>query len=203
LSGPDCAGSQRTISSTVAHAAKAEDSKGTISSLIGTPFGEALVIALLAWLAGYVIWRLVQSIFDTDDHGLEPSGVMVRAGLLASAATYSTLFVYTLSSAGYLSGSSATTSSSSTADVLARFIGSQWAALLLGLILLGVAGAHFWKARKEKYRKHIQASPARMPFIDIISKTRLTARGVVFFVIAVLFFKRASGASTLRTHEPG
>ena len=47
-----------------------KDTKGAVLEVLQLPLGMALIIALLIGLAGYVGWRLVQAIFDTDDHGL-------------------------------------------------------------------------------------------------------------------------------------
>lgn len=77
-----------------------KDTKGAVLEVLQLPLGMALIIALLIGLAGYVGWRLVQAVFDTDDHGLSPAGAAVRLGLLASAATYATLGIYTLSLIG-------------------------------------------------------------------------------------------------------
>ncbi len=144
-----------------------KDTKGAVLEVLQLPLGMALIIALLIGLAGYVGWRLVQAIFDTDDHGFPPTGAAVRLGLLASAATYATLGVYILSLIGvFASGGN---SNSSASDKLASVIGSTWAALAFSLIFAGVAVAHWWKAYHAKYRDHIEVDNSNITYVDLVS----------------------------------
>ncbi|NNJ76036.1 MAG: DUF1206 domain-containing protein [Anderseniella sp.] len=176
-----------------------KDTKGAVLEVLQLPLGMALIIALLIGLAGYVSWRLVQAIFDTDDHGLSLIGSAVRLGLLASAATYTTLGIYTLSLIGVFGAGG---SGSSASDRLAGVIGSTWAALAFSAIFAGVAMAHWWKAYHAKYRDHIEADSQKMTYIDMVSRTGLVARGLVLAVISVLFFKRFTTAGA-QQGEPG
>ena len=169
-----------------------KDTKGAVLEVLQLPLGMAMIIALLIGLAGYVGWRLVQAVFDTDDHGLSPAGAAVRLGLLASAATYATLGIYTLSLIGvFASGGN---SNSSASDQLASVIGSTWAALAFSLIFAGVAAAHWWKAYHAKYRDHIEVDSSNIAYVDLVSRAGLVARGLVLAVISVLFFKRFTAA---------
>lgn len=163
-------------------------SRDALGKILSGGFGGILAYGLVAALLCYAVWRLIQSGFDTDDHGLGPKGIAVRAGLAVSGAIYLTLALYvwslrTASESGESGGGLATT--------LAGFIGSRWASALLAVILAGVAIAHFAKALRGKYADHMDAGSNAMAIIHPVAKTGLIARGVVFLVVAFLFCLRA------------
>ncbi len=178
-----------------------KDSEGALRTLLGQPFGQALVWAMIVGLAGYVIWRLVQAIFDADRHGRDAKGLAVRAALLVSAFTYTTLAIYALSLLGVWSGGGGGDGGGGgagpVASTIAGFVGARWVSLGLALIFSGVAIAHWRKAATRKYEEHFKTAEAPMALVHPVSIIGLTARGVVFAVIAVLLFSRgfASGGS--------
>jgi hypothetical protein len=170
------------------------DTEGAVQTLLNQPFGTFLLWVLVVGLAGYVLWRLIQSFMDTDNHGLDAKGLAVRAGLLASAITYTTLLLYTLSLIGVFSSGGSSGGSGPVRDTIAGFIGSHYVSLLLAIVFLGVAIAHWIKAYKEKYAKYFKADPQTMRYIHPVSKIGLTAQGIVLAVIALLLFYRFQSA---------
>jgi hypothetical protein len=176
--------------------AESKDSKGALEKLLEQPFGTVIVWLLIVGLAGYVIWRLIQSVFDTDDHGLGPKGLAIRGGLLASAITYATLAVFALSLIGVFSGGGSGSDGGESGGIaawLTDLFATRWIALVLAATFAGVAGAHFWKAWTRKYEDHIDADSDMMSVIHPISMAGLAARGVIFLVIAILFAYRFLG----------
>lgn len=164
------------------------DSEGAVRTLLSQPFGTFLVWLLIAGLAGYVMWRLIQALFDTDDHGVDPKGLAVRAALLVSAFTYTTLAIYALSLLGVFSGGTGDGGggSSAIADFFNGLIGTRIVSLALAAIFAGVAGAHWHKALTQKYADHIRADEQTMKVVHPVSMIGLTARGTVFGVLAIL-----------------
>ena len=179
-------------------AGEEKSSRDALRTLLEQPFGEAIVWCLVAGLAGYVLWRLVQSLADADRHGTGAKALAIRAGLLASAFTYAALAVYALSLLGVFAGDTGGGSGGSgggaAASVLAGIVGQRVVSLVLGAVMLGVAGAHFWKAARRKYAEHFDAGEDAMRFIHPVSMIGLSARGFVLAVIAVLFFYRSASA---------
>jgi Domain of Unknown Function (DUF1206) len=174
-------------------AAQEKDSRGALRTLLEQPFGAVLVWCLVAGMAGYVIWRLIQSLLDTDDHGLGPKGLAIRAGLLASAFTYSALALVALDMLGVLpgqGGSGGGSGSHPVAGLVAGIVGAKAVSLGLSVIFAGVAGAHVWKAIRRKYADHFEAGDDAMRIIHPVSIAGLVARGFVLAAIALLFFYR-------------
>lgn len=180
-----------------------KNSRGALEAVLGQPFGEVLLWALVVGMAGYSLWRLIQSLFDTDEHGLDAKGLAIRGGLLASAVTYSLLAVYALSLMGVVAGGSGNGGGGGFARTLSAFVGANWVALGLSLVFLGVAVAHFIKAVGCRYRKHMDADADKMRIIDPVAVAGLIARGLVFLIIAFLLFYRFWTADSDSGNVPG
>tara|TARA_R110002020_G_scaffold244098_2_gene457641 strand:+ start:1255 stop:2085 length:831 start_codon:yes stop_codon:yes gene_type:complete len=171
------------------------DSEDAVRFITQSTASAILTPLLIVSLAGYCCWRLVQAIFDTDNHGFSAKGLGVRAGLIGSAVTYGFLLLYTfsiwwganLSSGGGTSGGG---SGDSFAQTAASFIGAGPVSLILSSVFVIVGIAHIWKAVGRKYRKYIEASEPIMKWIDIVAIGGLCARGVIFLIIAFLFLRR-------------
>ncbi|ASJ70689.1 DUF1206 domain-containing protein [Granulosicoccus antarcticus] len=178
------------------------DSKGALRLLLEQPFGKALVGVLIVGMSGYVMWRLIQSLLDTDSHGWSPKGLVVRGGLLASAITYAVLTVYALSLLGVLpySGSD---SSPSIADRIASTIGTKPVLLVMMMVFAGVTIAHWFKAFTGGYAKHFNQAEARMDIVHPVAKLGLLARGTVFAIITLLLFYRLMTVTPTDTKPPG
>ncbi len=179
----------------------APDSKGAVATLLGNRFGDLVAIALLVGLAGYVTWRFVQSVFDTDDHGLDPKGLAIRGGLLASCVSYGLLAAWTFSR--WQGGGGGGGGESSVADTIAGFIGHRVTAVVLAITFAIVAFAHIKKAWQRGYREHFDAEGRSKAFVDPISRVGLTARGAVFVVLAALLGWRAYAAGGTSGKPPG
>ena len=174
-------------------ASEEKGTRGALQALLDEPFGEALIYLIIVGLIGYIVWRFVQSLLDTDDHGFSAKGLAVRGGLLASGVTYTLLAIYAASLVGLFSGVGGGEGGGQrgpVASFLSGIVGSQWVALVLALVFAGVAIAHFWKAGKRKYEEHFRASQRVMRFVHPVAIIGLVARGLVFTVIALLLFWR-------------
>lgn len=181
-----------------------KNAQGAIRELLTTPFGTFLVAALLVGLLGYVAWRLVQALFDTDDHGWSPKGLAVRAGLLVSAATYFTLALYGSSLLGLIpGGGEGGGSEPRLAGYIASLVGKDWFTLGLMFIFVGVAIAHWWKAFTGRYADHFEASEKIMSaIVHPVSVAGLVARGIVFGLIAAILYYRYSATGEAASASP-
>ncbi len=166
--------------------------KDALNTLIAQPFGSVLMWAMIVGLCGYIAWRLIQSLLDTDDHGWTPKGIAVRLGLLASAATYTALAFYALGLLGIGDGRDSDTGEkqNEVLETLGQFFGFDLISLAGAVIFVGVSGAHLWKAFGRKYEKHFRTEDAPMGLVHPVSIIGLTARGIIFMVIAWLFAYR-------------
>lgn len=175
------------------------DTKDAVRFITQSTASAILAPLLIVSLAGYCLWRIVQAVFDTDDHGVDPFGLAVRGGLLGSAASYGFLMVYAFSLWWGGLFSSGGGSSDGFARTAASFIGAGPVSLILSVIFAIVGGAHIWKAISRKYRDHIKASPMVGVWIDLAAIGGLIARGLIFFVIAFLLLRHGLAGEQGRT----
>jgi hypothetical protein len=173
-------------------AGKTMGAKDALRVLLSTAAGTGLALLLVTGLALYALWRLVQAVLDTDNHGLDAKGTLIRVGLIASGLTYATLASYALSlSLGTGGGGGG---GGGWSETLAAFIGGKWTAALLAIALAAVGVAHLLKAYSEKYAPHLDADEKTMQFLHPLAKTGLTARGLVFLILAFLMVPRSVGS---------
>lgn len=178
------------------------DSKGALRVVLEQPFGKVLVGMMIVGMSGYVMWRLIQSLLDTDSHGWSPKGLAVRGGLFASAVTYGVLTVYALSLLGVLP-SGGSESSTGIADRIAALVGTKPVLFVMMTVFAGVTIAHWFKAYSGRYADHFNQAEARMNIVHPVAKMGLVARGTVFAIITLLLFYRFMTVSPTETKPPG
>lgn len=168
------------------------DSRGALFTVLSAPFGKLLLAGLGAGLLFFAVWRLVQALLDTDCHGTSAKGLVIRGGLAVSGITYISLGGFALSLAlGWGFGGSGDKSSEMwTAELLSQPAGMSLVAIV-GVVIIGVAVAHFIKAWKASFERHFEMSEQERSFITPISRIGLVARGVAFFIIGGLFIAAA------------
>lgn len=187
-------------------AARTVDTKGAIEELLTQPFGAVLLWLVAIGLFAHVAWRLTQGLGDTDRHGDDAKGLLIRGGLLGSAVVNLLLALFTLgliSGLDSLSGGS-DSGGSAEADALQRFLGLQharWLVYLAALIPLGAGIAHLVKAWRAKFERYFQCDEQTMRVVRPISRIGLAARGCVLLIIAALLLTGGSRYSP--TDPPG
>jgi hypothetical protein len=180
--------------------------EGAVEQMLDKPYGRFLMWAVVVGLLGYAAWRLIQAIADTDDHGSDLKGLVIRSALVGSAIANLLLALFALSlvsSWGVDSGSSGGGDGAGQ-DLLARLLAFSNANLViyaLALIPLGVAVAHWVKAWRASFERYFQCDEHVMRWVRPISQIGLAARGVVFFIIAALLF--LGGSRYEPTDPPG
>ena len=181
-----------------------KDTKGALETILQQPFGMVLIAALILGLVGFVVWRLIQSILDADDHGTGIKGLTVRLALFVSALTYGALALYALRLIG-LWGSSGGDGGSSKSPLspLVHFVGPQILAGGVSLVFLGIALAHWWKAFSGKYEKHFDENEAPMTALHVVAIAGLAARGVVFLVLSIMIWIGVAEADSPESDMPG
>lgn len=165
-----------------------QDSHGALTQVARMPYGQLVIVVIIAGLAAFSVWRCLQCAMDVDHHGTSGKAWLIRLGLLVSAGTYGTLGVWTV---GLLSRHPET--SDSTVTWTARFLSQPWGRGLVAVIALAlatVALAHFYKAATRRFLRYLQPS-ADKPLIIHVSQIGLTARGLLFLLFAYFAIRAA------------
>ena len=166
-----------------ASAARPEGAEGAIEALFEHRIAFVLVYALIAGLVCYAGWRFWQSIMDTDRHGTDMKALVIRAGLLASGATYILLALFTFRLVTGEGERGTTGGQSLLPDWLSI---EPWMFWVAAILPVGIGAAHVWKAVKAKFERHFLCDERTMRWLRPLSRAGLIARGIVFFLIAIL-----------------
>lgn len=166
---------------------KTTDSRGALQEILFQPYGKYLLGAVAVGLIGYAIWRLVQSVKDTENKGSGIKGMVTRIGYAVVGFAYLGLAftaVRMIMGAGDEKGGTEPA--------------QEWTARILaqpfGQILVGAIGAGFiafalyqlYKAFTTKFRKNLmteEMSEKMESFAIRTGQFGLSARGIVFGII--------------------
>ena len=170
---------------------EARGSEGALQALLSQPFGTGLVWLMVAGLAAFAFWRLIQAWRDTDDHGTDAKGLAIRAGLVGGAISYAALALVAL---GMVS-SWGSDGQGGSGDPSAGWIGSAYDAgfgpLLLYAVVAVIAAVgvfHIIKGWRAGFEKYFRCPERTMRWVRPLSRFGLIARGVVFLILAALIF---------------
>jgi hypothetical protein len=181
--------------------------KGAVEQMMGEPYGQALLWALFVGLIGYAIWRMIQALSDTDNHGSDLKGLVIRAALVASGITHVVLAFFALSlvsSVDVGAGGGGSGGGGAGGDMLSRLLEFENSNLLIyaiALIPLGTGIAHLVKAWRAGFERYFECPEHVMRWVRPVSQVGLAARGIVFLIIAALLFM--GGARYEPTAPPG
>lgn len=171
---------------------RATGTKGAINALAGQPFGQFLLVALALGLAGYVVWRCVQGVWDPEGKGGGVKGLGARAGLLLSGLIYGALAVYTVSL--LIAAGTAGSSARDRTATLMSYAGGIWLVAAIGAGFIGVALYHAWRVRTDSFRDawdQAAMSTHQQAWATRVARIGIAARAFVFVIIGVLLITAA------------
>jgi hypothetical protein len=163
-----------------------EDRQGALRMVAQQPFGELLLLALAAGLAGYAVWRVTQGILDTDDEGSDPKGLAKRAGSVGRGLIYGFAAVSAFALVAGV-GSSGGNEQKETATVFDLPLG-RWLVAAVGLGLIGAGGYNLYRSLTKSFREHLrehELSPKVRGWVIALGVVGHAARGVVFGLVGI------------------
>ena len=176
-------------------------SHGAMKKLLTAPFGDALLGAMAIGLFGYALWRCIQSIADTDNHGTDVKGLVIRASLLVSATTHLLLAAFTIDLIFTLGGGSGDSGGS---KGIASWLMAQpfglWLVGAVGLTMIGAGIAHGIKGAKTKFDRHFCMPHLTQHWAYPVCRFGLVVRGLVYVVLGTFF---VIAAYTVNPDEAG
>lgn len=179
---------------------KVSGSKGAFQTIASQPFGNILLVLVAVGLAGYVIWRFVQALYDPehDDDGW--SSFARRMSYVVSGIIYGSLafaaFRIVFSSETSSSSGGGSSNSQQTATLLSQPFG-QW---LVGLVGIAAAGYGFYciyRGIKTKFRRKLKTqemSSLEKAWAIYIGRFGLISKGIVTAIIGYFFVQAARTA---------
>ncbi|WAP69599.1 DUF1206 domain-containing protein [Jiella pelagia] len=171
------------------------DTKDAIEVIAGAGFGSVLLVVTIVGLFAFAAWRVIQAIWDVDDHGSGFKGYGVRAGMIVSAIATTALALYAVTLLiGF--GGGGGEGGGAKAGVIAYAYEQGYGIWLTYLIAAGIAAAaiaYFIKGVMAKFEDHMSIPQDKRWILKPVCQFGLIARSAVFVVIAGLLVKGAAG----------
>jgi hypothetical protein len=171
------------------------DTSGALRLIVIQPLGKMLLSIITVGLIGYVLWRLVQTVFDPESahQGMNVERMAQRVGYAMSGLGYAGVartaveLIFDVDQEDFYSAQDWT------ALLLVQPLG-QWLVGLVGAFVIGVGCSFLYYAYKgnfrQKFKQH-QMTPAEQTWTIYIGKFGITARGIVFVMIGAFLIQAA------------
>jgi hypothetical protein len=172
----------------------ATDTHGAMSRVIHAPYGRALLGAIAVGLLGYGVWRGLEGVLDLEGHGRKWKGLLQRGRQLA-VGLFHLVLAYT--AARRVLGHATSGGDQTKQHWAARALNAPHGELLVWAIaaaLVGYGGYQVYRAIASKLSKKLElgrcSATARRMIVGV-SRFGISARGIVFATIGVLFARAA------------
>ncbi|HYY56093.1 MAG TPA: DUF1206 domain-containing protein, partial [Pyrinomonadaceae bacterium] len=163
------------------------DTRGALQAIEEQPLGKFALGTVAFGLIGYVVWRWIQAIADTDDKGTGLKGVLIRIGYAGSGLVYAGL---AFTAAKILIDVGEPDSSGEVQQHwTARLLSVPYGRWLVGAVGAGVVGFGLYQIYKglwAKFRKRLklgQMSYTKKAWATLSGRIGYAARGVVFCIV--------------------
>jgi hypothetical protein len=171
------------------------DARGALQAIETKPFGRTALATVAFGLIGYVLWRWVQALADTEHKGKELKGVLVRIGYFFSGAVYAGL---AFTAGKVLIDVDEPDSSSEIQQYwIARLMempAGRWLSGLIGASVIGFGIYQIYKGFKAKFRKRLklgEMTEEKDTWATWAGRIGYWARGVVFCIVGGFLIQAA------------
>ena len=171
------------------------DQSGVFQFLSQQTGGKIILAILAVGLACYVIWRMIQAFSDSEHKGSDKKGLAIRARYFLSGVAYALLTYQVVKMLTAGSSGSGDRSKEFASELMTKDYG-QLLVGLVGLIFLAIGIYQIYYGLSEKYCKHIDATAKNRNVLVTAGKIGYVSRGIVWLLIAWLFFKAAFNANS-------
>ena len=158
------------------------DQSGALSLLARHSWGEAVLWVGVVGFAALGIWQLAEALLPRIGDVTDQLGD--RAKALAKGVVYLVLAVSTLSFARGSGSSSSKQSRDFTASLMSH-PGGRVLVVVVGLVILGVAGYHVYKGVTKKFCRDLVGNPGVV--VEHLALAGYVAKGVALAIVGVLF----------------
>jgi len=163
--------------------------KGALAWLAQRPLGRLWTLLVGLGLCAFVMWRVLQSIFDADREGVSMDGLGTRMSQLFSGFSYAALAFAAFS---LLAGApddpardGVARSREQAAAILALPFG-QWLLVAGGLAIFGIGLSNIVKAWREDFTEYLACSARLCRRVAPLARTGHMARGLAYLPLATL-----------------
>jgi hypothetical protein len=163
------------------------DSRGALRKIAEQ---STLLLWLVAFgLFGYALWRIVQGLFDPENKGSDPKGLLKRGAMVASGLLYGGLALAAVRLAqgggsGGSGGGSGDGTQGWTAELMTKPFG-RWLVALAGIAVIVSGLYQISRGWTEKFKQELKLNemdPNEQQLALRTGKVGLIARGIVFIL---------------------
>lgn len=166
------------------------DRPTAFSRLADEPTGAALLVVLAAGFASYAAWRFANAFFDRDREGSDAKGLGKRAGDLGKGLLYGGLAVTVVRILFGADEQGERQADQTTAGVLG-WPGGQWLVFAVAAAIAIAAIVNVYRGLSRSFEDDLRMSGEIRRWVCRLGTVGLSARGIVFGVIAWFLAKAA------------
>lgn len=163
--------------------------RGALTWLAQRPLGRLWALLIGLGLAAFVMWRVLQAVFDADHEGVSWNGLGTRMSQMFSGLSYAALSVAAF---GLMAGAPAdpardgvVQSQARAAAVLALPLG-RWLLVAGGLAIFGIGVSNIVKACREDFTEYLACSDRLCRRVAPLARAGHVARGLAYLPLAGL-----------------
>ncbi|GAA0870509.1 hypothetical protein GCM10009116_23450 [Brevundimonas basaltis] len=163
--------------------------RGALEWLSQQPLGRVWMLLVGLGLAAFVVWRMLQSVFDADHEGLSLHGLGTRSGQLFSGLSYAalTFAAFTLFAGPRApEASEGVTRSQERASMVLDLPFGRWLLIAVGLTIFGIGVGNVVKAWREDFSEYLDCSVATCRRVTPLARIGHVARGLAYLPLAGL-----------------
>ena len=163
--------------------------KGALEWLSQRPLGRVWMLLIGLGLAAFVMWRMLQAVFDADHEGMSREGLATRLSQFVSGLSYTGLAVVAFALfAGPRAGepSEGVVQSRERAAMLLDLPFGRWLLVAAGLAIFGIGVANVVKAWREDFSEYLDCSAEVCRRVTPLARIGHVARGLAYLPLAGL-----------------
>lgn len=163
--------------------------KGALEWLSQRPLGRLWMLLVGLGLAAFVMWRMLQALFDADHEGTSRDGLMTRMSQLFSGLSYAGL---ALAAFTLFAGPPAHAPSEGVAESQERAAAlldlpfGRWLLIAAGLAIFGIGVANVVKAWREDFSEYLDCPAQMCRRVTPLARFGHVARGLAYLPLAAL-----------------
>ncbi|MDP1913244.1 DUF1206 domain-containing protein [Brevundimonas sp.] len=164
--------------------------KGTLDWLVLRPLGRLWMFLIGLGLAAFVMWRLLQSVFDADHEGTSHHGLRTRlsqafSGFSYAALSFAAFKLLVHAPEGDPAVEGVIRSREQAATVLALPFGN-WLLVGAGLAIFGIGAGNIVRAWREDFTEYLACSAETCRRVAPLARAGHMARGLAYLPLAGL-----------------
>lgn len=171
------------------------DGQGVLVQVAQARFGQLVLAVVGLGLGGYALWRFVQAVLDTENHGAEMKGLWVRGSYVWSGIIHTMLAITAF---GLLRGKGTDGSGESAVQKWMGWLMEQpfgpWLVAAVGIGMLATAATQLKRAMSASFTEDLhlgQMRPETHRWAERTGRMGYAARGVTFGIMGIFFLLAA------------